>query len=64
MQTLADEYRDKSLSCVIKSIENLHLVLVQKCSGSEEFTTTYKDKLEMAYSQLHEVRRLIDRDNL
>lgn len=60
VQTEADKRLDQAESHLQATIENLHEVVIKKCSGSEEYDKDSRIKLWRLYKDLVELQLEMD----
>ena len=59
MITEADEHRDEAVSLIRKAVRELSKIVVDECSGSEEYRSDYLTCLREAQHKLIEARDLL-----
>lgn len=57
--TTADEKRDKVKENIKECLCCLHAILVEGCSGSNEYTREYIEQMSQAYTKLMEAKNLM-----
>ena len=60
VQTTADEARDKAVEHMDDAIKELSKIVIERCSGTDEYKMSYRTALMNAMSDLIEIRDNLD----
>jgi len=56
MQTIADEHKNEAARLISKAIGELSAIVVEECSGSDDYTEQFLETLRQAFYQLIALR--------
>lgn len=58
--TRADEHLSAARERINEAILELDQIVVQECSGHDEYSRDFRDKLETVFATLRQMKRLIE----